>query len=183
MNRYKKLYILVGVLVVACLVTFGVTRYESHKEKIQTSDEVVMELSTDSVTALSWEYDGQTLSFHKEDDTWTYDDDDAFPVDQDKIQERLDLFASFGVAFIIEDPEDLGQYGLSDPTCTIHISAEDQDYTILLGDYSTMDSQRYVSIGDGNVYLVQNDPWTSLTPSSATSSTTMRSPSWIPSPS
>lgn len=65
MNRYKKLYILVGVLVVACLVTFGVTRYESHKEKIQTSDEVVMELSTDSVTALSWEYDGQTLSFHK----------------------------------------------------------------------------------------------------------------------
>lgn len=94
----------------------------------------------------------------REDDTWTYDDDDAFPVDQDKIQERLDLFASFGVAFIIEDPEDLGQYGLSDPTCTIHISAEDQDYTILLGDYSTMDSQRYVSIGDGNVYLVQNDP-------------------------
>ena len=158
MNRYKKLYILVGVLVVACLVTFGVTRYESHKEKIQTSDEVVMELSTDSVTALSWEYDGQALSFHKEDDTWTYDDDDAFPVDQDKIQERLDLFASFGVAFIIEDPEDLGQYGLSDPTCTINISAEDQDYTILLGDYSTMDSQRYVSIGDGNVYLVQNDP-------------------------
>ena len=31
-------------------------------------------------------------------------------------------------------------------------------YTITLGDFSTMDSQRYVSIGDGNVYLVQTDP-------------------------
>lgn len=158
MNRYKKLYILAGVLVVACLVTFGVTRYEAHKENIQNSGEVVLELPTDSVTALSWDYDGQELSFHREEDTWTYDGDEAFPVDQDKIQELLDPFAAFGVSFIIQDPEDLGQYGLNDPTCTIEISAEDQDYTILLGDYSTMDSQRYVSIGDGNVYLVQNDP-------------------------
>lgn len=158
MNRYKKLYILAGVLVVACLVTFGVTRYEAHQENIQNSGEVVLELPTDSVTSLSWEYDGQSLAFHKGDDTWTYDGDDAFPVDQDKIAELLDPFASFGAAFIIQDAEDLGQYGLSDPTCTIQISTEDQDYTILLGDYSTMDAQRYVSIGDGNVYLVENDP-------------------------
>ena len=158
MNRYKKLYILAGILVVACLVTFGVTRYEARKENIQNSGEVVLELPTDSVTDLSWEYDGQSLAFRKEDGTWTYDGDDAFPVDQDKIAELLDPFASFGAAFIIQDAEDLGQYGLSDPTCTIHISTEDTDYTILLGDYSTMDSQRYVSIGDGNVYLVADDP-------------------------
>ena len=158
MNRYKKLYILVGVLVVACLATFIVTRYESHKENIQNSGEVVLELPTDSVTALSWEYDGQSLSFHKEDGTWTYDGDADFPVDQDKIVQLLDPFASFGAAFTIQDPEDLGQYGLNTPTCTIDLSTEDKDYTILLGDYSTMDSQRYVSIGDGNVYLVQNDP-------------------------
>lgn len=158
MNRYKKLYILAGVLAVACLVTFGVTRYEARKENIQNSGEVVLELPTDSVTDLSWEYDGQSLAFRKEDGTWTYDGDDAFPVDQDKIAELLDPFASFGAAFIIQDAEDLGQYGLSDPTCTIHISTEDTDYTILLGDYSTMDSQRYVSIGDGNVYLVADDP-------------------------
>ena len=158
MNRYKKLYILAGVLVAACLVTFCVTRYEARKENIQNSGEVVLELPTDSVTDLSWEYDGQSLAFRKEDGTWTYDGDDAFPVDQDKIAELLDPFASFGAAFIIQDAEDLGQYGLSDPTCTIHISTEDTDYTILLGDYSTMDSQRYVSIGDGNVYLVEDDP-------------------------
>ena len=39
-----------------------------------------------------------------------------------------------------------------------HIETDDETYEISLGDYSTMDSQRYVSIGDGNVYLVKNDP-------------------------
>ena len=87
-----------------------------------------------------------------------YDYDDSFPVDEEKINELLSQFEAFGVSFIIEDVEDFGQYGLNDPVCTINIGTEDQEYTVLLGDYSAMDSERYVSIGDGNVYLVQNDP-------------------------
>lgn len=57
---------------------------------------------------------------------------------------------------------DYGQYGLDDPICTIHITAGDTDYEILLGNYSTMDSQRYVSTGDGNVYLASSDPLSSF---------------------
>lgn len=158
MKRSKKLGILVGILVVACAVTFGVSRYQEHKEQISNSDQVVLEIPTDSVQSLSWEYDGQSLAFHREDGVWVYDEDAAFPVDEDKMSQMLERFASFGVAFIIEEVEDLGQYGLDDPVCTIEITTEEQSYTVQLGDYSTMDSQRYVSIGDGNVYLVQEDP-------------------------
>ena len=61
-----------------------------------------------------------------------------------------------------EDVTDYGQYGLDDPICTIHITAGDTDYEILLGNYSTMDSQRYVSTGDGNVYLASSDPLSSF---------------------
>ncbi len=107
--------------------------------------------------ALSWEYESKTLSFHKEDD-WIYDEDDEFPVDQEKIQWLLGIFEQFGVSFIIEDVEDYGQYGLDDPICRIDITTTDQSYEILLGNYSEMDQQRYVSIGDGNVYLVKDDP-------------------------
>lgn len=53
---------------------------------------------------------------------------------------------------------DYSQYGLDDPVCTIQMTAGDQTYDISLGDYSAMDSQRYVSLGDGNVYLATNDP-------------------------
>ncbi|MEQ2457124.1 DUF4340 domain-containing protein [Flavonifractor hominis] len=158
MKRYKRIYLLLAVLVVACAVTFGVSRYQEHKEQISNSDQVVLEIPTDSVQSLSWEYDGQSLAFHREDGVWVYDEDAAFPVDEDKMSQMLERFASFGVAFIIEEVEDLGQYGLDDPVCTIEITTEEQNYTVQLGDYSTMDSQRYVSIGDGNVYLVQDDP-------------------------
>ncbi len=157
MKRSKRLYILLGVLVVVCAGTYGVLQYEERKEQISNSEEVVLEISGDDVTGLSWEYNSETLSFHKR-DTWTYDDDEAFPVNEAKIKELLDVFREFGVSFVIEDVEDYGQYGLDDPVCTINIETADETYEIQLGDYSTMDSERYVSIGDGNVYLVQEDP-------------------------
>nr|WP_243278192.1 DUF4340 domain-containing protein [Intestinimonas butyriciproducens] len=146
-----------GLLLAACAATFGVIRYEEHKEVIRNSDAIVLEIDSDAVQTLSWEYGSETLAFHKE-DTWLYDGDAAFPVDEEKMQERLELFRAFGVSFIIEDVEDYGQYGLDKPICTIRLSTADETWEILLGNYSSMDSQRYVSVGDGNVYLVQNDP-------------------------
>jgi len=157
MNRSKKLCLLLGVLAIACVATFAVTRMEERKEQIKNSEEIILELSSDSVQSLDWEYDGKTLAFHKE-DTWLYDEDAEFPVSEEKINKLLEMFQEFGVSFIIEDVEDFGQYGLDDPICTIHLSTEEQTYEVKVGDHSRMDSQRYVSIGDGNVYLVKNDP-------------------------
>lgn len=157
MNRSKRLSILLGILLIFCVLTLGVSRYEEHKEKIKNSDEIILELNSDDVTELSWEYESGTFAFHK-DETWLYDEDEHFPVNEEKIDQLLENFQSFGVSFIIEDAEDLSQYGLKSPLCTIHISAGEETYEISLGNYSEMDEERYVSIGDGNVYLVQDDP-------------------------
>lgn len=100
---------------------------------------------------------GGALSFHKG-ETWLYDGDEAFPVSEERIQELLEQFETFGVSFIIEDVEDYGQYGLEKPVCTIDLEAGEESWQIQLGDYSKMDAKRYVSIGDGNVYLVNSDP-------------------------
>ena len=166
MKRAKKLYILLGVLVAVCAITFGVSRYQTRQEEIKNSGEVILEVPTDSVESLSWDVGDRSFSFHKEttegdtdsESIWTYDEDDVFPVDKTKINNLLSCFESLTAAFVIENPEDLGQYGLTDPSCTINFSDGETSYTVLLGDYSPMDSQRYVSIGDGNVYLVSEDP-------------------------
>jgi hypothetical protein len=157
MSRSKKIYLLLGVLAVICVVTFIVSRTEQRKEDIKNSDEIIMELDSDAVESLSWECESGDYAFHK-DETWLYDEDDAFPVSEEKIEELLGKFAEFGVSFAIENVDDYGQYGLDNPVCTIDIATADTSYEIKLGDYSTMDSERYVSIGDGNVYLVQEDP-------------------------
>ncbi|MEY8496129.1 DUF4340 domain-containing protein [Lachnospiraceae bacterium] len=157
MKRSKRLSILLGVLAVCCVLTLGVSKYEERKEKIKNSDEIIMELNSEDVTELSWEYESETLAFHK-DENWLYDKDEHFPVNEEKINQLIENFRSFGVSFIIEDAEDLSQYGLSDPLCTIHIGLKEGSYEISLGNYSEMDEERYVSIGDGNVYLVKDDP-------------------------
>ena len=166
MKRAKKLYILLGVLVAVWAITFGVSRYQTRQEEIKNSGEVILEVPTDSVESLSWDVGDRSFSFHKEttegdtdsESIWIYDEDDVFPVDKTKINNLLSCFESLTAAFVIENPEDLGQYGLTDPSCTINFSDGETSYTVLLGDYSPMDSQRYVSIGDGNVYLVSEDP-------------------------
>lgn len=157
MNRSKKLYILLGILAAACIATFAVMQMEERKEQIKETGEVILELPGESVQSLSWDYNGSSLAFHR-DGTWLYDEDENFPVSEEKINGLLEQFQAFRAAFIIEDVEDFGQYGLDDPVCTIRLSDGEQTYEIKLGDYSKMDSQRYVSIGDGNVYLAKHDP-------------------------
>lgn len=158
MKRSKKLIALVAILVVACIATFALTQYEEKQEEIKNSDAIILEIPTDTVESLSWEYTEDGLGFHKGETGWLYDDDEAFPVSEDKINGILSNFEAFGVSFIIENVEDYSQYGLDDPECTIHLTTAEQTYDVKLGAFSKMDEQRYVDIGDGNVYLVSNDP-------------------------
>ena len=134
MNRSKRLSILLGVLVIFCALTLGVSKYEERKEKIKNSDKIILELNSEDVTELSWEYDSEILAFHK-DENWLYDEDEHFPVNEEKINQLIGNFQSFGVSFMIEDAEDLSQYGLSEPLCTIHIGLEEETYEISLGNY------------------------------------------------
>lgn len=157
MKRYKRICLLLGILAVACVATVCVIRSEERREQIRNSDEIILELPGDSVQSLSWEYQDASLAFHK-DEIWLYDEDEAFPVEEEKIAELLEQFESFGVSFVIEGVADYSPYGLDDPVCTIRLETDEASYEILLGDYSKMDEERYVSIGDGNVYLVKNDP-------------------------
>jgi len=157
MGKAKRLYALLAVLLVICIAAFAVSRREEQKEQIKNSGEIILEIPTDSVTALSWTNESGTFSFTK-DESWVYDEDNAFPVDEDKISDLLSQFNAFAAAFTIEDVEDYGQYGLDAPVCTISITTEEQTYTVKLGDFSKMDEQRYVSIGDGKAYLALQDP-------------------------
>lgn len=159
MKRYKKLGILLGVLAILSLATFALTHYEEKQEQIQNSNAVILEIPADKVTSLSWEYAGKNgLAFRKDEEGWHYEDDEAFPVSGEKVNEILSHFERFAVRFLIENVGDYSQYGLDTPECTLHIATEEDSYSIKLGSFSKMDEQRYIDIGDGNVYLVSEDP-------------------------
>ena len=159
MKRYKKVIIMAAVLLVACIATFALTRYEEEQEQIRISDEIIMQIPRENVLSVSWDYSGGgSLAFHKTDSGWVYQDDEAFPVSEEKVMDILEHFESYGVTFVIENVTDYAQYGLDEPECTLHLATSERSYDIKMGDFSTMDEQRYISIGDGNVYLVGEDP-------------------------
>lgn len=156
MNKQKKLLVMLAALVLVSAVTVVVVRREETKEKIKNTPATILEWS--DISAVSWSYEGNSYAFQKNDDTWVYPEDTAFPVDQEKIEELLAQFEDLGAAFTIEDVEGYGQYGLEKPSCTITLTQGEETRTLELGDYSKMDAQRYASLGDGNVYLLSHDP-------------------------
>ncbi len=159
MKRLKRVYILLGVLALVCAGIFCVNRIEEEQERIKNSEEIILALEASEIQNLSWEYEESSFSFHRDEEgIWKYDEDEAFPVNDEKIAELLSIFASFGVSFVIEEVEDYSQYGLDEPVATIQLDTKEQSYTLELGAFSKLDSQRYVSIGDGNAYLVTTDP-------------------------
>lgn len=159
MKRLKKLGALLGILVVCCVATYALTHYETKQEQIRSEEAVILEIDGNSVTSLAWEYEeGDNLSFYQEDGVWYYTEDAAFPVSEEKVMEILSHFEAFSSSFCIENVEDYSQYGLEEPECTLTIGTGEETTTIKLGSYSKMDEQRYVDIGDGNVYLVPEDP-------------------------
>lgn len=157
MHKAKRIYVLLGVLVVLCIAVLAVSQHEEKKEQIKNGEKIILEIPADSVTALSWTNEEGTFSFTKG-SSWTYDGDNAFPVDRQKIENLISQFESFTAAFTIENVEDEAMYGLDEPVCTISVTTEEETYQLKLGDFSKMDAQRYVSIGDGCAYLVSHDP-------------------------
>lgn len=159
MKRYKKVGLLAVILVVVCIATFAMTRYEEKQEQIRTSDEIILQIPRENVRSLSWDYaDGTGFAFNDTGEAWAYQEDAAFPVSEERVMDILSHFEEFGVTFAIEAVTDYSQYGLDEPEATVQLATETQSYTIKLGAFSKMDAQRYIDIGDGNVYLVRQDP-------------------------
>lgn len=156
-RKAAKLYALLGVLVILCVCVFAVSQHQEKKEQIKTMGTAILEIPTADVTNLTWVNDEGSFSFSKG-NTWTYDDDEAFPVDSEAIESLLSQFQSFRAAFSIENVEDFAQYGLENPCASISVTASGQTYTLELGNYSKMDQQRYLTLGDGTVYLAEHDP-------------------------
>ncbi len=157
MKRYKRVLILAVVLAAVVAAAVAASMIREKKEEIRASGEVFLTVPPDSVTALNIEHGDTSLAFHKK-DVWLWDDDDTFPVNQDRIADLLADFDGMAAAFVIDDVEDYGQYGLTEPECTVVFTAGDTSRTVKMGAYSALDEQRYVDIGDGKVYLVADDP-------------------------
>ena len=124
--------------------------------------EKVVDFSKDDVTALSFQIDGETVSFTKtagDDDTdiWTYDQEDGFPLDEGKITSVLSSLSSMTAERVIEGDEidSMADFGLETPSQEVVVTAGDEKTTIHVGDKNSS-SRYYIYLNDdtSKVYLV-----------------------------
>ncbi len=146
------------VLLVAAL--FGLKFYNKKAEEKQTAaDEAarvyVNQTKSDDITALSWEYNGETIHLTKTEDTWTCTEQPDLTLDTDQVTTLLDAVASLEATQQVENPEDDTTYGFDVPTNVITYTTADTTTTLTLGNENDITGGNYLKTSDNDdVYLV-----------------------------
>ena len=120
---------------------------------------VISSVDSDQITAISYEKDGKSLSFMKEDGTWYDAEDKSFPVDQDSLTTMTNALGAVSATRKLDSPEDLSEYGLDSPVLTVRYTASDgKEAEFTVGDTNDAAGGSYLKIsGDDAVYLVASD--------------------------
>ena len=160
-DKQKKQAIAVVVaLVLLVAALFGLKFYNKKTEEKQTAaDEAarvyVNQTTSDAITALSWEYNGETIHLTKTDDTWTCTEQPDLTLDTDQVTTLLDAVASLEATQQVENPEDDATYGLDAPTNVITYTTSDGTTTLTLGNENNITGGNYLKNSDNdNIYLV-----------------------------
>ena len=168
-NKTVKMILAVAVLAVCCGAYAGVKTYVSHQEQKESEAESeentsVFTASADDIKSLDFMVDDTETTFEKKDDSWVKKDDTDFPVNQSTLDSAASSVTSVESDRVLEDVDDLAEYGLDSPANTIKIvtKSEDEDgddttTTLYVGDESSSTSQYYVRKDDEKtVYLVDS---------------------------
>lgn len=185
-NKTIKLMLAVGVLVVCCGVYMGVKNYVSSQEEQETqnsekenSGEIVFKALAGDIKEISFMIEKNEVAFEKKGDIWRKKDEEAFPVNQTILEDVVSSLADIESDRVLEDAENLEQYGLDEPSNTIKIKVEtskskgdseesgekdnvkevdENETTLRIGDLNEASNQYYVSKGEdrNTVYLVDS---------------------------
>ena len=169
-NKTVKMILAVAVLAVCCGGYVGVKTYVSHQEQKESEAESeentsVFTASADDIKSLDFMVDDTETTFEKKDDSWVKKDDTDFPVNQSTLDSAASSVTSVESDRVLEDVDDLAEYGLDSPANTIKIvtKSEDEDgddttTTLYVGDENSSTSQYYVRKDDDEktVYLVDS---------------------------
>lgn len=167
MKKQKKQLIALCILLLICIVAWvGLTKWnKSQEQKKQEEEEAskvtVTDVNTEDVNAFSYQYNNETLSFVKEDDTWYYEADKSISLDQDTMETLIATTAQLTAEQEIKDYEDLSEYGLETPSNTITLTTGDGTTTLLIGNKNDMLSQYYVKTDQSDsIYLAGSAVYT-----------------------
>ena len=137
--RKQKVQMVVLVIALALLIGGYLLLQQYNKKQAEKEEEdkiQVAQIDADMITAFSYRLDGETLSFTKTDDNWSYDQNTELHMDNDRITSMLANVTKVEADEEIDDVTDLSEYGLTNPSNIITVTTAEQTYTFTVGNHN-----------------------------------------------
>ncbi len=143
--------VLMAVLLGALIICYILIKSYNEKQEGQQESEAesiqIASVTADEVSGLSVEWDENKLSFTKEEDTWHYDGDKDFPVNQEAMENLIGKFENVNAVRELEDPQGLEEYGLEECSEVIALTMQDgTTRTFYVGNKNAITSDYYIYV-------------------------------------
>ena len=160
---------LVGALAVLGGAYGGIVLINQHnEEKATEQSKAEKEANTfylsqiEEPVAISYtnSYGTFAFSYDTEDETWSYDEDEHFPVTQSYLTSLSSDMKAFEATRKLEEvQDDLSVYGLDNPTLSITAKgSDDTEVTVLIGSINSYSSDYYAKVeGADDIYTISSD--------------------------
>lgn len=157
-KQQTQMLIMLVVFFALCAALLCVKQYnKAQAEKPEeTEGVVVIDVDADDIIRFSYDYEDETYTFEKEDDTWYYAEDHERILLQYYTGSLVTGVAPLTATQVIENVSDFGQYGLTEPQRTISYETATGSYILYVGDKNTVTSTYYVCLpSEAAVYVVE----------------------------
>lgn len=166
MKKKRGLTAAIIILILLLAVYFMLKNSNLGEEEQSTVEtKTVFQADADDISELTVEQGENQYTFQKEEDTWIYTGEDGFPLDTDELENKAAAITSVTATTIIENPENVEDYGLDSPSVKISVKTVDgETETLEVGNENTAVSGCYITVNgdDSNVYLVDSLVKTSM---------------------
>lgn len=143
----KKTTIVCMVLVLAVLLAAGLVLSNSTKGTTETEKALALGISVGDTLQVG------DMTFLLRDGSWVYEGDPDFPLSQQKLADMKTALEGLEAARVLTAPGALAQYGLEPAQAVVTTGGK----TLSIGTNTAMSGGRYFSMGDGKVYITQED--------------------------
>ena len=128
---------------------------EAETEETEESS-LPVSVTDDEIAKVTVKNGDVTMTYTKSDDTWTYEEDHDFPLDESAVDTKMSKLTSLTVDRVLESPEDLSEYGLDEPKQEVTVLKTDGTaFTLYIGNQNSSNNDFYVKVDDGaDVYTM-----------------------------
>ena len=156
MKQKKTLQILLLVFAGLLVLYAGISFYKKNKSSKEDSDQTLI-TNLKSLTSISYNNNGETLSFEKDRNKWYYSKNKKCPITQSSLESLASTFQKVEAVRELKNADALKDYGLDKPTYTVRVKDKSGKSVIYYIGNATGENY-YITYGDkSKIYTVSSD--------------------------